>query len=380
VANERFEHENENVPDSTENPVRLASRNRSNARFYHNTAYRQTRIRDYAARMQMSQHRRVALIVLGLLCSTGFLWLAIRDVDGSLVVTSLKSARLGWAPLFVASLVAFCWAKAARWGLLLGVTTVSASGRLLAPVVIGYAGTTLMPMQLGELVRAYVAGRQLNLPIGAILGSIAVERLLDVLALVAILGLVIASGSQLDPRLAKTGALVAASGILLIGLVAHFAARPLVWRENVRRMLGHASIRLRTRVDAQLQQLHAGVAMLAKPSSYLAVVVMTSMQWLAMLCCAWISLKAVGLALPASAPLLVLATTILGMSLPAGPGYVGTIQLAYILALRPFDVEPSIAIAASLFYHTLLCVPLLIWGGASLAMLRMKPRELRQKD
>jgi hypothetical protein len=58
----------------------------------------------------------------------------------------------------------------------------------------------------------------------------------------------------------------------------------------------------------------------------------------------------------------VLATTIISMTLPAGPGYVGTLQLAYALALVPFAVERSDALAASVFYLVMLWAPLVALG------------------
>jgi uncharacterized membrane protein YbhN (UPF0104 family) len=50
------------------------------------------------------------------------------------------------------------------------------------------------------------------------------------------------------------------------------------------------------------------------------------------------------------------------MSLPSGPGYVGSIQLAFTLGLAPFGVAAGTAIATSLFYHVLVCGSLIVAG------------------
>jgi hypothetical protein len=50
------------------------------------------------------------------------------------------------------------------------------------------------------------------------------------------------------------------------------------------------------------------------------------------------------------------------MSLPSGPGYVGSIQLAFTLGLAPFGVAAGPAIAASVFYHVLVCGSLIVAG------------------
>ena len=69
----------------------------------------------------------------------------------------------------------------------------------------------------------------------------------------------------------------------------------------------------------------------------------------------------------------VLAATTFGVTLPAAPGFLGTVQAAYVLALAPYGVSRSDAFAASAFFHvpTYLVVTLLgIWlvrsGGDNL--------------
>jgi uncharacterized membrane protein YbhN (UPF0104 family) len=59
--------------------------------------------------------------------------------------------------------------------------------------------------------------------------------------------------------------------------------------------------------------------------------------------------------------------TVIGVSLPTAPGYVGSIQLAFVLALKPAGVAPESALAASMFYHVLAYVSVV---GGGLVFLR----------
>ena len=77
-------------------------------------------------------------------------------------------------------------------------------------------------------------------------------------------------------------------------------------------------------------------------------------------------MQAFGLELPLAAALSVLVAAVIGMMLPAAPGYIGTFQLAFTLALAPFGVSAADALAASLFYHVMLWVPLAIAGALCL--------------
>ena len=72
--------------------------------------------------------------------------------------------------------------------------------------------------------------------------------------------------------------------------------------------------------------------------------------------------SATGVEAPPSAAFVVLAFTIVGMTLPSSPGYLGTIQLCFILALKPYGISHSEAFAASIFFHMTAYVYALLFG------------------
>ncbi len=50
---------------------------------------------------------------------------------------------------------------------------------------------------------------------------------------------------------------------------------------------------------------------------------------------------------------MLLALNIAAITLPSAPGFFGTIQLCFVLALKPYGIDASDAFAASVFYHVL---------------------------
>ena len=48
--------------------------------------------------------------------------------------------------------------------------------------------------------------------------------------------------------------------------------------------------------------------------------------------------------------------------MPAAPGHVGTVQLAFIAGLAPFGVGQAEALAASVIYNVLIVVPTVLLG------------------
>jgi uncharacterized protein (TIRG00374 family) len=317
----------------------------------------------------MPLNRSHLALATGLALSALFLWLALREVNLQELLASLRQTELIWALPFIACLGAFCWFKSWRWALLLSPAKAARAKDLLGPVIVGYMGTGLMPMQLGEVARAYLAARSLRIRIAPVMSSLLVERVFDVLALLAVLGIVSITSGGFAPRYRAAGAaLIAVATVALLALW-FYATHTAQLIRLARVSTSILPTRLQSRILEQLEAGALGAQAVRRPTMYLQLSLVTVVQWSCMYGCTWLSLKAVGLSLPPVASGVVLATTILSMTLPSGPGYIGTLQLAYVLALAPFDVGRSDAITASVFYLVMLWVPL-VTGGAVL-LLRM---------
>lgn len=302
------------------------------------------------------------LVVAGLALSALFLWFALRNVDGETLWNAMRRTEPAWISPFLLSLVAFCWLKSARWAVLLASSRHIQARELVAPVVIGYMGTGLMPMQLGELARAYLAATSLGMRMAAVLASLLIERILDVMVLLLILALVAVFGAGLSAEYQRYGIIcavvVVCAGIALWSYAAH-TQRFIAAVGRVLRILPQS---IQARIVDQLKAGATGLQILRETRRFWLLATLSLLQWACMCLCTWISLAAIGQFVHPIAALAVLATTIVSMTLPSGPGYVGAIQLAYVLALAPFGVAASDALAASFFYLATLWVPLVLVG------------------
>lgn len=306
--------------------------------------------------------KHFAALVAGLLVSAAFLWLALRDTDLARVGATLRAADPVMAVLLLVMLAGFCVSKAWRWALLLGVPPVGGTRRLTAAVLIGYAGTSLLPMQLGEVVRAWAACRLTRLPGATVVVSIALERTLDLFAVLLVLAIVFLLGGPLPSGLLLTAWILAGAGLVLLAALTVYVActdRVLAWSERLTRFL---PVRVGESITAHLRAGAQGASVLRAPRAWLAVTASSVLQWLFMCGCIAASCRALGIDVPVTAYGAVLGLTIVGMCLPSGPGYVGSIQLAFALALAPFGVESAPAVAASVFYHVLVCGSLIAAG------------------
>ena len=86
------------------------------------------------------------------------------------------------------------------------------------------------------------------------------------------------------------------------------------------------------------------------------------LQWLVILGCVAFSLRAVDVSVTLAGAVSVLLLNVIGLTLPAAPGHVGTVQLAFLVGLAPFGVPHEEAFAASVVYNFLMVVPTVILG------------------
>ena len=310
--------------------------------------------------------RRRNAFALGIAVSVLFLWLAFRNADPAAIREALADADFALALPFLLCLFAFYWLKSARWRWLLYPDADIPTRELFPIVMVGYAGTAVLPMQMGEFVRAYIAGKRYSLGYSQVLSTIAMERIFDLLTILALLGFVLATGQSTPDVLINAGFVIAAITLFGLGVAILLVTR----RESVlallRRPLSLLPERVGNFVLEQLEIAARGLESIRQPRLILRIAVNSILQWGLMGICIWLSLIALDIDVPTSGVVLVLVATIVGISLPTSPGYVGNIQLAFVVALQPFGIGDDAAIAASVFYHLLAYVAVVVVGFACL--------------
>ncbi|MDH4055277.1 MAG: flippase-like domain-containing protein [Gammaproteobacteria bacterium] len=326
-----------------------------------------------------SKSLRSLLFAVGLAASSIFLWLSFRNTDVSVVSNTVASADPTWVGPFLVCLFLFYWLKSRRWCDLLSPIHTASTSDLFPAVMIGYAGTAILPMQMGELVRAYIVTKDRSVPYAIVLGSIGIERLFDLISVLAILGLVLAAGQNLPDAMRTAGYIVGFGCAVAILMTYFLAFKTSATITLICYLMNWATENLRKNVKMQLNLLAKSLQVIRQPIVLLLVITNSIVQWILMGLCIYFSLRAVGISVSPSIAAMVLAATIIGISLPTSPGYVGNIQLAFTLALAPYGIDAGAAVAASLYYHVLAYLSVLITGFYFLHRLGWKWRQLKRE-
>jgi len=183
--------------------------------------------------------------------------------------------------------------------------------------------------------------------------------MLDFIALLVIAAaILIPMGAMTDNVRAATWVLATlGGGILAVVLLVTFRTKSVVtWIE---RRLARLRPAPRDRVLREVRLGVEGLGSLRQPRLLTVVLALSITQWLLIAATILFSLRAVGLVPEPVAVTSVLLMSVVGVTLPTAPGYVGTVQAAFVLGLAPFGTGAANAVAASVVYNFLIIVP--VW-------------------
>ncbi len=292
--------------------------------------------------------RHLLRIVFGLVLSAICLYFSMREVTvGELMAELAGAEHLYLIPAMVAVIVSLV-VRAHRWQLILAPIKRVPFGSAFSAVSIGFMANNVLPMRAGEVVRAVVIGRKESISRSAALATVAVERVFDVLALVGILAIgAVTHGlpSEIHTPL-RVFAVVSVAVLAALAVV----ARRTESTGSVVRVLPGGTSRWGDRVARLLDSFRNGLEILRSPRVTVFCLLESVGVWICYMAAYHWSLEAFALDLPLGAPLLLVGVVSIGVMLPSAPGYLGTMQYFFTLAVEPFGVDEKVAVSASWFY------------------------------
>lgn len=145
-------------------------------------------------------------ILLSVAFAALFLWLAFRNVEFSEIVEASREMNWGWIFPFTISLVAAHYIRAERWRMLFNDGgAVPHRFTLFTGVMFGYLTNIPFP-RLGEITRPVYVARQVGENNSKIIGTIVLERIVDVVSMLMIMtfvGFFMISDAEILTRLFK---------------------------------------------------------------------------------------------------------------------------------------------------------------------------------
>ncbi len=331
--------------------------------------------------------RTAIKIVASLGLSGLFLWAAFRGVDIGHLWQAMARLQLPWLIVLVGLFLLSNLPRARRWQVLMvPVSREIPFWPTVWALMVGYAGNCLIP-RAGEFARvvALRQGRQLSM--SGLVATVVVERVLDMLSVVLLLGAVLLFYRDLIastfPWMEKVGLLaflVSVAILVCLGALSAKGASDLTWLE---RRLFRLSPAVADRVVGALRSLFQGMGALRSTSGYVEIILQTLLVYGAYLATVYVTLVAFGfnslygLGLPEALVVLVIGTV--GVIIPT-PGGTGTYHYFCSQALHHFYNVPLVdALAFATVVHGVAYLSFLAVGGPGLIVMvarhKLKPSD-----
>jgi len=305
----------------------------------------------------------ITLLTIGLLAwflknaSLSDIWMHVRSARTDLLVLS-----------FIFVLLTY-WARSVRWQYLLAPIGNTHFRTVFRATVIGFAALSLLPARVGDVLRPYLLARQEGLPMSATFATVIMERVLDLITVLALLALYVwgfsGAGALPAPFLRPvevSAAVAAAVALVLLVLMWILATHP----ERIGALAGMAARVLPGRVSHRIEEVvsvfSGGFAAAREPRALVMAIVWSFATWLAIAGEAWAVTVAFGIKMPFEGTFLLQGLLVIGVAVPT-PGGVGSYHAAYRWGVTHFfGAQNDQAIAGAIVTHAISFVPVVLLG------------------
>jgi uncharacterized protein (TIRG00374 family) len=297
-------------------------------------------------------------LLIGIAISVALFAALLWSVDLRELADQLRRTEWTWAALSVVLAPFGLWVRARRWRYLFPPRAEPPG--LVPAMMIGYMANNVLPLRAGEFVRVYVVARRWGHGFWTTLATLVVERVLDSLAIVLILGVLV----LLEPVPAIfrwTALTLLAIDVIAVAALSFLAVAPALGHRIVGR-LTRPWPALAQRAERGYETFVHGLDGIRTPGHLLPLLLWTIAVWVVPAMAAWTALRAVHLDLPLLAGWTVVAFVGLGVSIPSAPGYVGVFHYAAVLAVEMFGVPRAAGLGFALIFHACQIIPVTVTG------------------
>lgn len=298
--------------------------------------------------------------------------LIARQINLDEVLQALRAFEWPYLALGVVSLSFGYVLRIFRWSLMLQASGASTRWRhCSAPFLGSIALNNVLPLRLGDVVRALVFPLAIGVSRTTATSSLLMERLIDLLTLLVclLIGVMATQGTHIPPIIMKSAAALAVGGISIMILGLLFSGR----LSRLFHRLAHteAGVAREERIYRSLvimSQLLDSFEAMSRPKILLAVMMVSMLVWVGESGLFYFLLLGFGLNANPALAVIVMAIATLSTLVPSAPGYIGPFHLAAFTAITMLGGTSAQAGSYAVLTHLALWLPTTIVGAIAIWM------------
>lgn len=299
--------------------------------------------------------------IVGLLLSLLLVWLSLRGIDIEEVYHSLQRVNCMFVLYSMVFMILMQVLRAIRWGLILKPLDEISKFTIFSITNVGFLAIVSIPARLGELVKPYLISRKSRITMGSALGTIFIERMMDIIAVLIIAATVFFT-VPLPVSLSRSGLTL----FLLTIFVILFALLIFFRKEKVKTIVAPFlkifPIRYVSLMEKLMDQFRESFKVVKNPALLISISITSLFIWLADALAIYLLLLAFHFDLPITAAFVIMVILIAGIAIPSAPGFIGNWHYACVLGLSLYQIAKTSALSFAILYHAISIGIIIILG------------------
>jgi uncharacterized protein (TIRG00374 family) len=225
--------------------------------------------------------------------------------------------------------------------------------------IIGFFANNIIPLRLGELIRAKITGERLCLSCSSVVATIVIERLFDVIMFVLFFFLIVTIMS-FPEFIKKSFYILTAVFFICLSILYILLTHKNKGLKVLSKM--HISSFVESLITVFLNRFTVGLAALKKPSILMKSFIFSGILWITEALFVVIVAYACGIHISILGGIFTVIIIGMGSIIPTAPGYFGTFELMGVLALSTLSVDKDFAFICTAICHFLQLVIIFTLG------------------
>ena len=304
-------------------------------------------------------------VIVGILISIILVYLSVRGINLQDVFRDLKKIQLTYVIFFILLVILMQWLRSYRWGVILQPMEKIDQFSLFSVTSVGFLAIASIPARIGELARPYLISKRSSIKMSSALGTILVERVLDSFTVLAI-AVIVLFLTDLPPWMIRSSIIFFLLALGMFCFIIFLILRRDAALKLINKILSKLPGKFAHKIDELIHHFIDGFQIVTNIKLLLYLFLLSALIWFVDVLAIYMLLKAFGFTLPVLASFVVMIILIVGIAIPAGPGYIGNWHFACVLALSFFGLAKAEALSFAVVYHFLSMVIVVVLGVAFL--------------
>ena len=284
-------------------------------------------------------------IIIALIISFFCISYALRDFNYTLFINSLVNANYVYMVSSILLLIFIIFLRSIRWRFLF-VEEININD-LYKSQLVGYMGNNILPLRLGELLKAYYLEKKSKISKYEVLGTVVLERVLDLVGLI-LLFFILINFSLFD--------LVDSSYIKIFYFILFFTLILILVSLKLSEKKDYKS---KNKFPLILNDIIRGFSSIDR-LNFLLSILSSILIWISYAVVVFLVQESMYLDLNFIQCILILFLSSIGLMVPSMPGNIGTFEGAVVYTLLLFGIEDNFGFAFIL--HAVSFIPYTLLG------------------